>query len=155
MNVLFICTGNTCRSPMAEALLANKTSRFNVKSAGIFANASDKANEKAVEVLQKENIELNHQAQMVSEELLRWADVVLTMTTQHKRHLLLQYEKYKHKCFTLKEYVNQKNKLSERDGIDIADPFGGNLSDYQNTLNELNEYINQFINITDKDGGDD
>ncbi|RWZ58972.1 low molecular weight protein arginine phosphatase [Halobacillus fulvus] len=105
MNVLFVCTGNTCRSPMAEALLKEKWPEQKVKSAGVFAGPGQPMAENSAIVLNEKNVSLAHQSRMIDRDLLEWADLVLTMTDRHKETLAVQFPDYQDKYFTLKEYV--------------------------------------------------
>jgi|GEM_PF-568824 len=111
MNILFVCTGNTCRSPMAEAILKDKFPEVNVRSAGVFAGEGQRANKHTIAALQDHKITLDHQSQSVTNRLLNWADIVLTMTTQHKQSLILEYPNTQEKYFTLKEYVSHQDQL--------------------------------------------
>lgn len=137
--VLFICTGNTCRSPMAEALLRHYgAGKFEVKSAGVFASAGSDASLYAKDALAKKGISITHASQQVTDELLAWADIVLTMTESHK-HLLLQYHpRTEEKVHTLYGFIEGDNK-------DISDPFGGTLSIYQSTLEEMEKLIQTLL----------
>ncbi|WP_082232660.1 low molecular weight protein arginine phosphatase [Halobacillus massiliensis] len=105
MNILFVCTGNTCRSPMAETLMKAKEHDAEIKSAGIFAGANQPIADNAIEVLQEFGLSFDNTSTQVDSELLEWADIVLSMTESHKQTLALQYPEFEDKFFTLKEYV--------------------------------------------------
>ncbi|WP_281658948.1 low molecular weight protein arginine phosphatase [Halobacillus sp. Cin3] len=117
MNILFVCTGNTCRSPIAEAILKSKYDQDKVRSAGIFAGKGEPLAENSSLVLREIDLSLNHQTSPVSAETLEWADLVLTMTDRHKQTLAIQYPDHQDRFFTLKEYVlideNQWGELKE------------------------------------------
>lgn len=139
---------------MAEALLKKKMPEIEVQSAGIYALDKDSANSNTIEVLKEKNIELNHSAQKVTDELLQWADIVLTMTEAHKHILIDQFPTYKYKTYTLIEYLkkNSPKDINREDlpfSLDINDPFGGDLQTYRRTLDEIEKYIDIFISKID------
>lgn len=143
MNILFVCTGNTCRSPMAAALLKDmagaKGIDIDVKSAGLFALDGQNASRETVEVLKQDGIDIkSHRANMIHRDLLKEADLILTMSTSHKGALLSKYDFIDEKVYTLKEYAYGIQE-------DVADPFGRDVMIYKITKEEIHQALEEVI----------
>lgn len=127
MNILFVCTGNTCRSPMAAALM-NKLAidedlDVRIESAGIFATDGEPATTEAVIAMKKYDVDLlGHHAQQITSELIEKSDLILTMTEGQK---MLFAEVAPKKTYTLCEFAGVEG--------DIDDPFGGSVEEYEET----------------------
>lgn len=110
--ILFVCTGNTCRSSMAEALFGSMVEKLegkpNIKviSAGTGAMKGEKASPQAIKIMEEYGISLcKHKATPLTKELVKGADIVLTMTANHKNTVLSICPEAAGKVFTLREYV--------------------------------------------------
>lgn len=135
MKIIFICTGNTCRSPMATAILMSKQlPNVEVRSAGVYAHPGSAMSSQAQQVLNQKNIKHNHSSALFNEEDAQWADLILTMTSAHKELVLQLVDQVEHKTFTLNEYVGLGS-------CDIQDPYGGNVAVYERTYEQLEEAI--------------
>lgn len=145
---LFVCTGNTCRSPMAEALfrrmLENKLQcrddelldkGYAVASAGLAAYPGASANPEAIRLLQAEGIDLTaHESQPVTAELLAHCDHIITMTQSHRDAILN----------SLPELAGKVRTLAP-DGRDISDPFGAGPEEYKRCRDEIEGYLKQLL----------
>ncbi|MCA0170499.1 low molecular weight protein arginine phosphatase [Bacillus sp. RAR_GA_16] len=110
VRVVFVCTGNTCRSPMAEVILKNKNDKIEAKSAGVFAANGAPASRQVEILLEEKNVPFTHTAKMLDRELAEWGDLLLTMTSSHKALVLRDFPELAHKVYTLKEYAATENE---------------------------------------------
>ncbi|MEK4519753.1 low molecular weight protein arginine phosphatase [Paenibacillus sp. FSL H8-0122] len=116
LHILFVCTGNTCRSPMAEGLLRKLAKErgihVEVRSAGVSAVPGTSISRHAAGILQDEGIQDRIVSSQLDGEAVAWADLILTLTGAHKRHLLQYFPEAVPKTHTLKEYVQTQESVN-------------------------------------------
>lgn len=140
MNILFVCTGNTCRSPIAEALLKSRNiDGMEVHSAGIYATDGGLISRNSQLVLEQEMIPFTYKSVSINEKLVDWADIILTMTASHKHAIILGFPHAISKVYMYKEFVTPD------DIKDVSDPYGGDLFTYESTFRELQVLTDELV----------
>jgi protein-tyrosine-phosphatase len=144
MHIVFVCTGNTCRSPMAEGLLrealaARGIDHVTVASAGTGAWEGAPASEGAYLVGLEHGLDLSeHRARLLTREMVREADLLLVMSGHHLARVAeLGGEQ---KAHLLAWYAGR-----DADRAEVTDPFGADLAIYRTTFSELKELIGVVV----------
>ncbi len=149
---LLVCTGNTCRSPMAEMLMRLRLAEklgcgideldergVIVESAGIAAMSGGGASVESIEVMKQRGLDLtNHASQPLTERLVRNADIILTMTRGHRDAIAAQWPQFA-----------GRTKMLCRDQADVSDPIGGPSELYRSCADQIDTQIRQWVDDLD------
>jgi protein-tyrosine-phosphatase/tRNA A37 threonylcarbamoyladenosine synthetase subunit TsaC/SUA5/YrdC len=147
-----VCTGNTCRSPMAEMvfkkLLAERLqckieeleqNGVTVISAGTAASLGCPAAENAVEIMQQQQLDLSqHESQPLNEQIVKRADLIITMTRSHREAILQEWPEARDRTYTL-----------SNNRADVSDPIGGPLEQYRRCAEQIENYAREWVKQID------
>jgi protein-tyrosine phosphatase len=146
MKVLFVCSGNICRSVMAERILKKLSKQYNIKhlevdSCGILKVDNFPMPQEMIMVLKEEKIEqIAHVPKVINEELVNWADIILVMEKIHLEYIQNNFPAATKKTHLLKEYAQIEDENKE-----IRDPIGSDYNEYLNCLHEIKISINKLL----------
>ncbi len=144
MRILIVCTGNTCRSPMAHGIISHLLGKLNtadgyeIVSCGISAFDGDPASDHAIAALNEIDIDIkDHRSQRITLDMIEMADVIYVMTEHHKQTIL--------SCYPTD--ISDKVKV-----LDVTDPYGGDLAVYCKSRDQLLAFFTDEVKrITNAD----
>lgn len=140
-NILIVCVGNICRSPMAQGLLKQafveaKKTNCSVSSAGLAALVGRKADPSACQLMIKKGIDISgHRACQINSEMIRKASLILVMELSQKIAIIENEQSARGKVF----------RLGEWGGFDIADPYQKDFAAFEKSLTLIEQSVSQWI----------
>ena len=148
MKIMFICTGNICRSAIAEGMLKKLLEEkgihnVEVYSCGTYAETGDSATYNAIEVAKLYGADISmHRATNIRDSRINDMDVILCACISHKQSVEYLYPYLKGKVYTIKEYANLDRGGRDKD---IKDPWGCDMNIYQNCAKEIKDCLEKII----------
>ena len=134
-NILVVCVGNICRSPMAEALLKQRFPNKNIDSAGVGALVGHPADPAALEIMTKQQLDITkHVAKQLDEILAKKADIIFTMSDGQTKWIEERWPFCRGKTFKLGHWKNK----------DIADPYKHEMSAFETAYQDIVESLEQW-----------
>jgi len=141
-SILFVCTGNVCRSPMAAGLLRAKLAAErpdcgpSVSSAGTWALDGQPASANALAVMAERDIDISdHIAHTITSEDVAEADLILTMSQEHTEVIRQTWPQYIWKVYRLAEMTGKKK--------DVRDPYGESVDSYRDCADTISDYVDR------------
>jgi protein-tyrosine-phosphatase len=138
--ILVVCTGNVCRSPMAEALIRREVAarglddEMTVDSAGTYAMVGHPASAGSVNAMAERGLDISgHRAQQLTAGLVEAADIIIVMAEQHRRSIFVTWPRAIAKVLLLSELAG--------DHADVEDPYGGEQWEYDETAAIIEDYV--------------
>ena len=134
-NILVICVGNICRSPMAEALLKQRYPDKAIDSAGVGALVGHPADPAALEIMTKQQLDItNHVAKQIDENLAKKADLIFTMSDSQTKWIEERWPFCRGKTFKLGHWQDK----------DIADPYKHDMSAFKTAYQDIIDGLEQW-----------
>jgi len=146
LRILFVCTGNICRSPMAEGILKDMVptdlkNRFEIKSAGINTTSGMRVSASAAKVSEKNGININsHLSSQIDEKMISGSNLIFVMAQEHLEFFRNEYTTYLDKVYLLKKFENPDTENSS-----IIDPIGMDIESYEKIFNEIKGEIERIF----------